>query len=416
MEDSALYHYRKFWGGVALCILLVALLGACDTNSQATTTHSTSTCTTLSAKSGTNSAVMATIPLPGHPFKAIASSNGQWLFVSIDSQSAASNGIAILHKQGAQICLQRVIPLSGTPLGLILTKSEHMLLVANSTNIAFIDVALAEKGAQGAVLGYVQEHSSSSTVDVILSQNERYGFAANENDGTVSVIDFSRILAHDFSTKALIGQITLGTAPVGMAVSLDDRYLYILTGNKTGASSTQNAAAPCSSSSQGALEVADITRVNQDAAHAVVAKIAAGCDPARLLLASDSATIWVAARGDNKVLAFNTAMLLTNPASALLATVDVGPAPIGLALVQSDDVLIVANSNGFQQPQQPQTLTVLGVRSVIEGKPAVLSTIKVGAFPRELTLEADAQTVLLTNFNSNTLLIIDSAKLPGPKK
>ena len=78
-------------------------------------------------------------------------------------------------------------------------------------------------------------------------------------------------------------------------------------------------------------------------------------------------------------------------------------------------MLFVANSNSFNQPQKPQTLSVLNVHNLIQGLPAVIATIKVGAFPREVTIENDDQTVLLTNSNSNSLTIINAAKLPKPK-
>ncbi len=66
----------------------------------------------------------------------------------------------------------------------------------------------------------------------------------------------------------------------------------------------------------------------------------------------------------------------------------------------------------FSLQNPPQTLTVLDTKQALQGKAAILATIKVGAFPRELTLEAGRQRLLLTNYNSDTLSIIDITKLP----
>lgn len=143
-----------------------------------------------------------------------------------------------------------------------------------------------------------------------LSQDEHYVFATNENDGIVSVIDFQRLRAHNFGSDALIGQIPLGTAPVGMAVSPDNRFLYITSEADGSVSSTQGTGGTCGGVPQGSLSVLD-------------------------------------------------------------------------------------------------------TKQALTGKAAVLATIDVGAFPRELTLEANGQTLLLTNYNSSTLSIIDVAKLPG---
>jgi len=411
METLFIYQHRKLWRGVALCFLLALLLSACSTSGNEAPSRASS-CTVLLSRStaqGANAAILANIPLPDSPFRAVATDDGQWIFVSL---TGASHGIAVLHKQGAQICLQRVIPLSGVPFGLILSQNNRILVIANSNNVAFVDVAQAERGTQSAILGYVPEHSSSSTIEVTLSQDEHYVFAANENDSTVSVIDFQRIRAHDFSSDALIGQIPVGTAPVGMAVSPDNRFLYITSEADSSATSSQGTGDTCGGGPPGSLSVAAIARAGQDPTQAIITKVAAGCGPVRVVLSPSGDTAWVTARGNNAVLAFNTTQLLTHAGNALLTSVDVGPAPVGMALVDSGTVLVVANSNRFLEPQAPQTLTILDTKQALTGKAAVLATIAVGAFPRELTLEANGQTLLLTNYNSSTLSIIDVAKLP----
>jgi DNA-binding beta-propeller fold protein YncE len=165
--------------------------------------------------------------MPARPFRAVATDDGQWIFVSMDSMNAAFRGVAVLRKTGTQICLQRVLPLDGSPLGLELTHDNRELLAADYRDVAVLDVGKAETGAQGAVLGYLPTSANASTIEIVLSPDERYAFASNENLNTVSMFDFQRVRAGDLGTGTLLRQIPSGQAPVGLAVSPDNRYLYI---------------------------------------------------------------------------------------------------------------------------------------------------------------------------------------------
>ena len=65
----------------------------------------------------------------------------------------------------------------------------------------------------------------------------------------------------------------------------------------------------------------------------VVATITAGCSPVRVVTSADGSTVWVTARESDRLLAFSAAKLLSDPAHSLIASVEVGEAPVGLALV-----------------------------------------------------------------------------------
>ena len=174
METLSTSQRRKLWGGVTLCFLLAFLLSACSSGGNQTPSRAStsSSCTALPSKStgqGADDADVANVPLPGHPFKAVATSNGQWIFVSLQSNDAASNGIAVLHNAGTQVCLQRVITLSVSPLGLTLTHDDSLLLVADWTNVTFVNVALAETRNQEAIAGSVPEQNNALAIEVALS-------------------------------------------------------------------------------------------------------------------------------------------------------------------------------------------------------------------------------------------------------
>jgi DNA-binding beta-propeller fold protein YncE len=57
-----------------------------------------------------------------------------------------------------------------------------------------------------------------------------------------------------------------------------------------------------------------------------------------------------------------------------------------------------------------QPLTVVDAASLRAGAPLVIGTIPAGGFPRELRLAPDGHTLLVTNFSSRTLEMIDMAR------
>jgi hypothetical protein len=58
---------------------------------------------------------------------------------------------------------------------------------------------------------------------------------------------------------------------------------------------------------------------------------------------------------------------------------------------------------------------VLDASKIASGSGAVMGTIPAGAFPRELRVTADGRTLLLTNFASRSLQVVDLARLPLEK-
>lgn len=415
-------HVPDLAGRMTLLSLLVCLLSACGPSAIETHSPQPLSCTTLPSGPGTTSGTsgsLATIPVPGHPFESIATSDGQWIFVSLNSSNTASNGIAVLHRDRTRVCLLRVIPLPVTPEGLALTRDNKLLLVADYASVVFLDVWRAEAGSQRAVLGSVQENSKAIAIEVILSQDEKYAFVSNENDGTLGVIDLQRVHRNDFSSAALIGQVKVSqgpsgqdSGPVGMAISADNRYLYVTSRIDTGDPSNQGN--ECNGFPKGILSVVDIARAEHDPSHAAIAHAIAGCGPVRVILSSLGDVAWATDQESSILLAFKTSQLLTNPNHALLTLISIGKAPTGIALVENDRVIVIANSNRFNEPQLPQTLTLLDTKQALAGHTVILGIINVGAFPRELTLSPDGKSLYLTNYNSDTLNIIDVSKLPKP--
>ncbi len=102
---------------------------------------------------------------------------------------------------------------------------------------------------------------------------------------------------------------------------------------------------------------------------------------------------------------FDTTRLVADSGHALIATVVAGKSPVGVAV--AGDNVVTADSNRFSQAGRTgEWLSVIHPATS-----EVIGNIAVGLFPRELCVTADGRTLLVTNFSSNSLALIDLARL-----
>lgn len=92
-----------------------------------------------------------------------------------------------------------------------------------------------------------------------------------------------------------------------------------------------------------------------------------------------------------------------------MAMVPVGKAPVGIAV--AGERIYVANSNRFATGSKSEWLSVIDARKIAQGEQAVLGHVPTGAFPREVFVMGDGKTLLVTNFNSNSMELIDIPRL-----
>jgi DNA-binding beta-propeller fold protein YncE len=303
---------------------------------------------------------------------------------------------------------------------MVLTHDGGLLIVASDDRVAFIDPARLTAGSADAVLGYLNDAPLAGRVYANLTPDDQWLFLSDESTRTISVVDLRRARASGFNSSAVVGQIPVGRAPIALTFSQDHQLLYTTSQVAPSAYGWPPVCSPPasetarqgSSYAEGAILVVDVARATRDPINAVVGAVPAGCNPVRLVTSPSGDVAYVSARTDNAILAFDTKSLLTDPARALIGRIPVGDAPVGIAVLDDGERLAVTNSNRFGNGNAARSLIIIDTKKIRSGEDAILGTVPAGVFPRELKVTANQQTLLLTNFGSKTLAVIDVARLP----
>lgn len=370
------------------------------------------------------------VPLPGEPFQAIPSKNGCQIFVSLAGPvepgdprrpprpSAPPGGVALVDRSSGEPRIVRVLTLKGSPYGMVLTHDERTLIVASDDLLAFVDVGKLVSGSANPVLGYLTDAPLAGRFYVNVTKDDRWAFVSDESERSISVIDLRLARASDFAASSVIRRIKTGRAPIALTFSPDDKFLYTTSQE---APSSFNWPAVCRAPGsdttrfqtkypQGVVAVLDVKRAITPSQEPVVAQAAAGCNPVRLAISPEGDKVYVTARTDNELLVFDTRRLLSNSGDAPIR-IPVGSTPVGVATLKRGRWIAVTNSNRFGASNTPPSMTIIDAAKVTLGRSAVVGTLPTGAFPREMSVTRDQRTLLLTNFDSKTLAVIDVARM-----
>ena len=358
------------------------------------------------------------LDMPGRPFEPVISKDGCWIFVTLTQSADGNAGVAVVHRANGALNVVRTIGLQGGPTGAVLTHDEKLLVVADGGYLAFLDVARLETGDGDPVLGYMGNGSAVGLIYVNVTPDDRYLFASAERGHAIIIIDLAEARAGGFKERGGVAKLDVGGAPIAVTLSSDGRLLYTTSEAalpewdwpRTCRPENPNARRNTPNHPQGAIIVFDVAKAVSDPSHAALSRVAAGCSPVRLVLSPAGDVAYVSARGDNMLEAFDSGRLVTDTAHALLGRAEVGVAPVGVAVIDSGARVVVTNSNRFGgSPNDRQPLAVVDAAALRAGSAKVIRTLPAGAFPRELRLTSDGRTLLVTNFASRTLEMIDIA-------
>jgi len=350
------------------------------------------------------------------------SKDGCWVFVSLTGGRGGKPGIAVLKRSGGKVDLVRIVPLEAAPTGIRLTHDGKLLVAAATSATVFVDTQKAIAGGSDAVAGQIG--GGRGSIYANMTADDKLLFVAEENNATITVIDLDRARRDGYKPEAVIGKIPVGIAPIALTFSPDGKWLY----------TTSELAAPdwkwpiaCKPEGlpvpdsvirnpEGAVIVIDVARARTDPANAVAARVAAGCSPVRMSISPKGDRIYVTARNNNAVLEFDTSKLVSDSSHAMLGIAPAGTAPVPVMVIDNGKRVIVGNSNRFAGQGAGESLVVLDTAKIRDGLSAVLGTIPAGSFPREMAVSTDGRTLFLTNFGSNSLQVIDIARLPVDPK
>ena len=272
----------------AITIVSAVLVCACSTALEAS--HS----------SDSAGSPIAYIDVPGNPFGVVATPDGRWLFASVLGDTPSQSVIAVLRRSNISASLVRTIK-ADDPLGMTLTHDGKWLIVADNTNVEFLDVARAISGDGNPNMGTIDEiaqidpsspNRKPIAVYPSVTKDDHYLIVSEENLRNAIVIDLNKVRASNFTSGAVVGHIPTAFAPIAVTLSPDQRYLYITSQIALASYGWPKACKPEGSDAttaqatnpEGAIIVVDVEHAKTDPANSVIAKVSAGCSPVRLAL------------------------------------------------------------------------------------------------------------------------------------
>jgi DNA-binding beta-propeller fold protein YncE len=277
--------------------------------------------------------------------------------------------------------------------GVAVDPAGRTVVATTRIGLEAVDVAAFARGS--AEFASLRTGAAPDANQILFSRDGEHVFFTVQR---YAELDVARVTPAGGAGKpglAVVARVPLDREPGGLAQSYDGATLYVTSevdnaDPKTVAGANDPALGrvkcPTSMAPNGVLAAVDTAKALGDPAHAVVARVAAGCGPTRVALSPDGRIAWVSVRGENRVLAFDTAKLRGDAARAFLAATPVGDVPVGLAVSADGRTLLVANSHRSRDADDmvAANLSLLDPAAALAGKPALLRTLPTGALAREV--------------------------------
>jgi DNA-binding beta-propeller fold protein YncE len=412
---------RPWWrspGSIAAAVILLIILGGGGGYLALHKTKHTDTpkvaalklpaCTSSKAKGKSLTVPNQSTDVPnGQPFGIQVTHDNKFVFT-------VTQLTVEVYSRGAGLTLTHMFTYTVTNQGMgaagaTMTGNGKYLLVAAGSGIVVMDVHSLEVGANPAAIGTMTVpdiQGNGGAVEVAVSPDNHFAFLTLKNVDIMAVFNLRKAIKHDaFGTAEFVGEVKLGTSPVGLALSPDGKWIYVTSYAIDNPQGTQ-----------GLISVLNLTEAERNTKESIVSQGPAGCMPARVIASDDGKTVWVTARGSNAVLGFSASGLRKDPKQALMADVPVGNTPIGVALANGGSRLIIADTNippgGHEHASpSPGTLAVVNVAAALARKPALLGYIPSGALPREFGLVPGGRDLIVSDNGSMQIQVVDVSKL-----
>jgi DNA-binding beta-propeller fold protein YncE len=309
------------------------------------------------------------------------------------------SGISVYSVSASGMTGQRVgtFP-TGSLVGMALSSDGRDLVAANESGASVFSVSRIEqpKSSPSSWLLGTFTSKGQGAIEAAFSPDGDYVFVTLESSDEMAVFNLKKAESDGFGHSDLIGYVPLGVAPVGMAISPNGRYLYA-----TSEAVTANGG-------EGTLSTIDLSSAEHDPSRSVISTVRAGCSPVRVV--ASRSTVYVTARGSDDLLEFSARGLMSNPASARIGAVQVGESPVGLALVNHDKEIVVADSNRFSVGGATSNLAVVSTSD--NGSLGLLGYVRAGGFPRDMSVSPNGSFLIVSDFDSGDVEEIGIPTLP----
>jgi len=186
-----------------------------------------------------------------------------------------------------------------------------------------------------------------------------FAYITNQESNSISVIDTT--------TNKVTTTISVGSSPVGVAISPNGTKVYVANAKSN-----------------------DVSIIDT-ATNTVIARVPSGSSPKGIAVSPDGKNVYVAN------LASNTISVIDAATNAVVNTVKTGKSPTGVAVNPDGKKVYVTNYGD-------KTVSIIDTATK-----AVISTVSVEKGPKEIAVTPDGKKVYVANSDSVSISIIDTA-------
>jgi hypothetical protein len=296
-----------------------------------------------------------------------------------------------------------------------LTTDKRNLYVATGYGAIIYDVPMLLAGSSNSsnnpivgTLSHEDGYVGRSAIELSITPNDAYVFISQEfgsnatqDLGGIEVYNVAR-LANGTVISSWKGYILTGYRTIGQDFSQDYTKLFVTSEIKSNATSQNE--------TTGTISVLDVPTLKVTPGKALFRKVTGGCHPVRTVMSADKNTLWVSLRDANMVMAFDASTLASNsPLDPVIATVNTGTSPIGMAAIQHH--IFAADSNRYNYSDTTTGITVIKTGAALYEGQVNFPQIPTSAFPRELAVSPDGNTLLISEFGAQTIRAVNIASL-----
>jgi len=308
-----------------------------------------------------------------------------------------AGGISEYSVSGSGLVSERLGSFRESLLGMAVSPNGGDLVAAGGSGASVFSIPRIEQPNSAPSSWLLGSFSSQGqgAIEVVVSPDGNDVFVSLEDSDQLAVFNLKKAERSGFGSSDLGGYVPTGIAPVGMAISPNGRFLYA-----TSEASTETG-------TEGTLTTIDLRRAEEQPSRSIVSTVWSGCSPVRVEATSSS--VYVTARESDELLEFSASDLVSHPASGLIGRVQVGEAPVGLALANQDKTVVIADSNRFNANGATPNLAVVAAE---KKSLHLLGYVAAGDFPRDMAVSPDGRTVVISDYGSGDLEEVDIGSLP----